>query len=191
MLNELAPLVENTTGDKPKILVVEDDPQIAELLHDHLEYSLDADLTVAPCARKALELDAAKPAEVIVIDYMLPDMDGLELISALGTRMHRPVIVMTGHPTLSRAIEAMRLGAADMFVKPFDLEKMTGAIAGAIEKSRRHQLRSKRLRRVRELSHKVIAERRHLRRKMDLLCKDIVSEYRTLAEKISRFQSVE
>jgi len=188
MLNEMAPLVENSTGDSPRILVVEDDPQISELLQDHLSYSLNADVQMASSAEQAIELDQQKPAEVIIIDYMLPDMDGLELISALGSQRQRPVIVMTGHPTLGRAIEAMRLGASDMFVKPFDLEKMTRTIAVAVVRHRHNQLRLKRLMRVRELSKRVISERRGLRRKMELICRDMVSGYRELAEKVNRLQ---
>jgi len=188
MLNEMMPLTENSTGDRPRILVVEDDPQIGELLQEHLTYSLNADLRVADSAEQALQMDSTKPAELILIDYMLPDMDGLELTTILRMHVQRPVIVMTGHPTLGRAIEAMRLGATDMFVKPFDLERMTNSISQAVAKYRFDQLRIRRLMRVRELSKRVLHERRGLRRKMDLVCRDMVVGYRELAEKVNRIQ---
>ncbi|MFA5863835.1 MAG: response regulator [Phycisphaerae bacterium] len=188
MLNELMPLVENSTGENPKILVVEDDQATAELLGDCLKFSLNADLQIAGTARQAMEMDHDNPAEVIIVDYMLPDMDGLELISALCSHFPRPVILMTGHPTLGRAIEAMRLGASDMFVKPFDMEKLTHTISDMVIKYRRSQVRVKRLMRVRELSKKVILERRSLRRKMDLVCRDMVGAYRELAEKVHKIQ---
>ena len=188
MLNE-SPTIEYTTGDHPRILVVEDDPQISELLESHLNYSLSAELRVAACGKQALELDDQQPAEVVLVDYMLPDMDGLELIAALNQRRHRPTIIMTGHPTLGRAIEAMRLGAADMFVKPFDLDKMTRTVYGAIEKHRHDQVRLQRLTRMRSLVQLAIRDRRGLRRKMDLLCRDMVVGYRELTEKVNRFQN--
>jgi DNA-binding NtrC family response regulator len=188
MLNEMMPLIENSTGENPRILVVEDDPAIAELLQDHFKDSLNAEIRIADSGQQAIDLDYEKPAEVILIDYMLPDMDGLELIAALNSRGQRPMIIMTGHPTLGRAIEAMRLGAADMFVKPFDLDKMTQTVAQAVGKFRHDQLRVRRLMRVRELSKRVIQERRGLRRKMDLVCRDMVAGYRELAEKVNQIQ---
>jgi DNA-binding NtrC family response regulator len=187
MLDAMNSTTENTTYQRPKIMIVEDDPDIAELLQNHLEFSLNADLQTANSAEQALQLDAEKPAEVIVVDYLLPDSDGLDLITPLNARQKRPIILITGHPTLGRAIEAMRLGAVDMFVKPFDLDVVTAKIAQAIEQHRHEERRIQRLIRVRELSKKVIQERRSLRRKLDVLCKDIVVSYRDMAEKISKY----
>jgi len=189
MMNEMTPTMEKITGERPSILVVEDDPDIAEMLHDHLEHTLSAELQTAGSAQEALDLDAEKSAEVVIVDYMLPDMDGLDLIPAMMARRQRPIILITGHPTLGRAIEAMRLGATDMFVKPFDLEKMTSKIAEAIEQHRQNQIRMKRLLRIRNLERKVIRERRSLRRKLDVMCRDVVSSYRDLAEKVNRLET--
>jgi DNA-binding NtrC family response regulator len=186
MLNQMDYAVENSTGDNPKILVVEDDPATAELLQDYLQDSLNADLQMASSAQQALELDEEKPAEVILIDYLLPDMDGVKLISSLNARRRRPAIMMTGHPTLGRAIEAMRLGATDLLVKPFDMDKLSQSILSALEKHRHYQLRLKRLMRMRDLSKKVIRERKNLRRKMDVVCRDVVTAYRDLAEKVGK-----
>jgi DNA-binding NtrC family response regulator len=188
MLEELTSTLNYKTGDRPRILIVEDDPNIAELLHDHLEFSLNAELQVASSAEEALQMDAEQPAEVIVVDYMLPDSDGLDLIAPINARLHRPIILITGHPTLGRAIEAMRLGAMDMFVKPFDLDIITYKISQAIEQHRNEQRRIQRLMRVRKLSKRVIQERRGLRRKLDVLCKDVVGSYRDLAEKVTELE---
>jgi DNA-binding NtrC family response regulator len=183
MMNESSPVMEPITGNPPRILVVEDDPGITELLQSHLEYSMGAKVTIASNARDAIELDAEEPAEVIILDYMLPDMDGLELYSELNNRNQRPVILITGHPTLGRAIEALRLGASDMLVKPFDMDKLSQTLFAAIEKSRRTQSRIKRLIRMRQLAKNVLVERRSLRKKIDLVCRDIVGAYKELAEK--------
>jgi DNA-binding NtrC family response regulator len=179
----------NTTAHRPRIMIVEDDPDIASLLHDYLETAFNAEMDLAVSAEEALECDAENPADVVIVDYMLPDMDGLDLILPLNARKRRPIILITGHPTLGRAIEAMRLGATDMLVKPFDLDVLTQRISQAMEQHRHEELRMKRLMRVRQLSHKVITERRALRRKLDVLCKDIVGSYRELAEKVSFVES--
>jgi DNA-binding NtrC family response regulator len=188
MLEETTPTLEHITGNRPKILIVEDDPNIAEILRDHLEFSLNADLQIASSAEEALEMDAQRPAELFIIDYLLPDCDGLDLIPAINAREERPILVMTGHPTLGRAIEAMRLGATDMFVKPFDLDVVANKISESLEEHRRTQRRFERIKRVRELSKKVIQERRGLRRKLDLLCKDFVGAHRGLAEKLTQLE---
>lgn len=184
MLDETIPTLDSTIY-RPHIMIVEDDPEIAEMLHDHLKESLNAELDLASSAQEALEFDAENPADVILVDYMLPDMDGLDLITPLNARKRRPIILITGHPTLGRAIEAMRLGAVDMLVKPFDLEILTEKISQAFAQYQQEQRRMNRIMRIRRLSKKVIAERRSLRRKLDVLCKDIVGSYHELAEKVN------
>jgi len=185
MLNEMSPLVENSLGENPRILVVEDDPATAEMLQDFLQDTLNADIRMAGTAQEAMERDEDHRSEVVLIDYLLPDMDGLKLISSLNAKVVRPAIMMTGHPTLGRAIEAMRLGATDLLVKPFDMDQLTQSIIQAVEKHRQFQLRLKRLTRMRELSRQVIRERKNIRRKMDVVCRDIVTAYRDLAEKVN------
>jgi DNA-binding NtrC family response regulator len=186
MLNEMDAVIENTTGEGPRILVVEDDPATAELLQDYLKDQLSAELQIASSARQALDLDEQNPAELILIDYLLPDMDGAKLIASLNVKCRRPAIMMTGHPTLGRAIEAMRIGAVDLLVKPFDLNRLTQSILQAVEHHRRDQLRLKRLLRIRDLSKKVIRERKNIRQKMDVVCRDIVISYRDLAERVNQ-----
>jgi len=173
-----------TYGDRPKILIVEDDHGVAEMLRDHLDYSLSADIAVAACAEEAVRMDQEDPAEIILIDYMLPDTDGAELIRVLNRTRPRPAILITGHATLGRAITAMRNGAVDMFIKPFDLEILTRKIARAVEDYRAAQRRLGRLEKVRRLAKQLIKDRRQLRRKLDLVCRDIVNGYRDLAAKV-------
>lgn len=173
-------------GEQVRVLIVEDDNDIASMLRDHLEHSLSAEITIAASADKAIELDAAHPAEVILIDYMLPDVDGVELIASLNEPCpERPAMLITGHATLGRAISAMRCGVVDMFLKPFDLEVLTAKVAEAVTKYRAQQLRFKRLQQVRRLSKRVIRDRRELRQKLDLVCRDLVGAYHDLAVKVT------
>jgi len=178
--------VKNANADRPKLLIVEDDPDVARMLQDHLEYSLSAESRVADSADEAIRLDMEEPCELILIDYLLPDMDGAEVARRLNEEHPRPVIFITGHATLGRAINALRCGAVDMFVKPFDLELLTGKVSAAIETYRRQQRRLRRLERTRRLTKHVIRERRQMRRKLDLVCRDLVNAYRELAVKTSQ-----
>jgi len=187
MLAEQLQAIEKTTdADRPKILVVEDDTEIARMLQEHLSYSLAAETRIAGSAEEALELDRDDPAEAIIIDYMLPDMEGLELIKPLNQTKQRPTVLITGHATLGRAIKAMRCGVVDMFVKPFDMDKLAVTVAQAVEKHRSQQCRARRHQKLRSLSKNVIKERRQLRRKLELVCRDLVNAYRDLAVKTAK-----
>ena len=185
MMEQTAPIIENISGNPPRILVVEDDITISELLEEHLTYSLNAQVRRASDATEAMELDADKWAEVIIVDYLLPDMDGLKLSELLNSDSQRPMIFMTGYPSLDCAIEAMRFGVRDMFVKPFDLDRLTDTLVQVIEQYRKNQLRFKRLMRMRQLAKGILKERRALRRKLEFVCKDIVTGYRQLSEKVN------
>ncbi len=185
MMEQTAPIIENISGNPPRILVVEDDITISELLEEHLTYSLNAQVRRASDATEAMELDADRWAEVIIVDYLLPDMDGLKLSELLNKDGQRPMIFMTGYPSLDCAIEAMRFGVRDMFVKPFDLDRLTDTLIQVIEQYRKNQLRLKRLMRMRQLAKGVLKERKALRRKLEFVCKDIVNGYRQLSEKVN------
>ena len=173
-------------GERPKVLIVEDDEDVALMLQDHLDYSLSAEVTIASSADQAIQRDLEDPADVVLIDYLLPDCDGAKLIGLLNSdQPGRPAILITGQPTLGRAISGMRCGAVDMFVKPFDLDSLTQSVAAAIERHRAQQQRVRRLQKVRQLARGVIKERRQLRKKLDLVCRDLVKAYHDLAVKLS------
>ncbi len=184
MLEELLE-PELLSGDPPRILIIEDDKQIAEMLREHFEYALGAEVRWAADGTEAMELDADKWAEVIIVDYLLPDMDGIKLVEILDNDgLSRPCVFVTGYPSVDCAIEAMRVGMRDMFVKPFDMDKVANTIAKLVEQYRRENLRFKRLKKMRKLVKEFTRERRELRRKVDFLCKDVVQSYKELLIKI-------
>lgn len=185
LMDEMELIDETSHREGPRILIVEDDADVALMLQDHLQYSLSAMVTVAEDAEKAVTMDSTSPAELVLIDYLLPDCNGPELVEKLAGPAHRPVIMMTGHATLGRAISAMRSGAVDMFVKPFDLEVLSQKVSAAIDRYRSQCHRVRRLEKVRKLSQQVIRDRRQLRRKLDVVCRDVVSAYQDLAVQVA------
>ncbi len=168
----------------PRILIVEDDPDIAEMLAEHLGRSIPAHITVAQNASEALKADLGHPHDLILADVLLPDANALDLIRQINDMNDPQVVLMTGQPTLGRAVEAMRLGVRDLFTKPFDLVCLTAALRRLIDQQQELQAQKNRNRRLRNLSTKILRERRHLRQRLDLLCKDFVDAYRRLAEKV-------
>jgi len=101
-----------------RLLIVDDDAQVARALHDlFAEASLDADVVAS--AEEALERFRDETYAVVVCDLQLPGESGLELVRRL--RRDSPataVVVMTGHASVPTAVEALKLGAADYLVKP-------------------------------------------------------------------------
>jgi two-component system, LuxR family, response regulator FixJ len=112
--------------------VVDDDPDVRRSLERLL---LDAGFKVLLYATAAEVIERASELSrgCILLDIRLPGMDGLELqtrLAELGVRL--PVIVMTGHGDVPTAVRAMKAGAIDFIEKPFDDERLFGAIEMAL-----------------------------------------------------------
>ncbi len=114
---------------EPKLLVVEDDAALAAALADSLELA-DYVVTTASDAEQALRLLAEIPFDLVVSDVNMPGMNGFELLSHIkGRRPELPVLLITAYGSIPRAVEAMRLGAADYLVKPFEAATLLDAVA--------------------------------------------------------------
>jgi len=117
-----------------RIVVVEDDPSVAELVTLYLR---NADFIVE-CARTAAEarakIDELKPA-LIVLDLGLPDADGLELLRAIRTRADTPVLALTARADDVQKIEALDSGMDDYLTKPFNPKELVARVRAVL---RRH-----------------------------------------------------
>ncbi len=111
-----------------QILLVEDTSSLVTLYKESL-LSQGYDVKVARTGKEAL-LHLRNPFDLVLLDIKLPDISGLEIIASMHKRKNMcPVIVITGNGSLNIAIEAMRLGAQDFLVKPFQPEKLQKSIA--------------------------------------------------------------
>ncbi|WP_256830240.1 sigma-54 dependent transcriptional regulator [Pseudomonas sp. Pse1] len=103
-----------------KVLLVEDDRALREALADTLLLG-GHDYCAVGSAEEALERAAQEQFNLVVSDVNMPGMDGHQLLSALRVRHPQlPVLLMTAHGAVERAVDAMRQGAADYLVKPFE-----------------------------------------------------------------------
>jgi len=90
------------------------------------------DVTTAESAEKALESVESGGYDAIILDLMMPGMDGLQTLKAIKKKNpDLQVILLTGHATVEKGIEAMKLGAMDFLEKPADLDKLTEIIKKA------------------------------------------------------------
>jgi nitrogen regulation protein NR(I) len=121
---------------QPKILLIEDDSSASSALERVL---IDEDYSVESADRGDTGLHRAKAGkyDLVISDFKLPGINGLELVRELHTVNPRlPIILMTAHGTTETAIEATKLGAYDYLLKPFEMEEMLDLVSKAVESSR-------------------------------------------------------
>jgi diguanylate cyclase (GGDEF)-like protein len=125
-----------------RLLVVEDDVDIANMLKIYFT-SLQYDVDVANRGRDALDKTRQVLPHLIVLDIMLPDIDGYEVCRTLRTNTrtsHIPVIFLTQKDERSDKLQGLELGADDYITKPFDIEELKLRVQGAIRRSERESL---------------------------------------------------
>jgi len=127
---------------KSRLLVVEDDGDISNMLKIYFT-GLGYDVDVAPRGYEALEKTRQALPHLIVLDIMLPDIDGYEVCRNLRTSTrtsHIPVIFLTQKDERSDRLQGLELGADDYITKPFDIEELKLRVMGAIRRSEREAL---------------------------------------------------
>jgi len=124
----------SSTADRPAVLIVDDEEGIRKLLTAVLSekgYSADSCAT----GQEAIEKADGRFYDVALIDIFLPDVSGVELLKRMRERKPRTrKIIMTGHPSLQNAVEALNRGADAYMMKPLDVEKVLATVKEQLEK---------------------------------------------------------
>ena len=115
----------------PKILVVDDEPQIRILLKATLRRAGYA-VAEAGTAREALSAKSIDKPDLILLDLGLPDRDGLELVSALIAEPRSALIVVSARDQTEQKVAALDLGADDYVTKPFDTEELLARVRASL-----------------------------------------------------------
>ena len=120
-------------GDvRSRILIVDDEPEITSILHDL--FAAEYDCTTAGSAEQAIERLRANDYELVVSDITMPGMSGLDMIPHVKNMSPNTVVVMvSGMQTVESAIDALRLGAFDYVMKPFDLRQVEAVVKRALD----------------------------------------------------------
>jgi len=123
---------------KPRILVVDDEPEVAAALRDLIEYE-GFRVETAENGRQALHyLKRGRRFDLIITDMNMPEMDGLELIRRVRQlKKNLPVIVLTGYATFKSGLEAIREGVYDYVSKPFSVNLLMNVVHEALRDKRR------------------------------------------------------
>ncbi len=122
----------------PRVLVVDDEEHITELVAMALGYN-GFDVERVGTGRLALEAVERTRPELMVLDVMLPDLDGFEVArrirSAEGAGTHVPIIFLTARDTTADKIEGLRLGSDDYVTKPFSIEELVERVKAVLRRS--------------------------------------------------------
>lgn len=125
-----------------RLLVADDEPQMQIAIKAALSRA-GYEVTVVPDGRAAAELAERESFDLILSDQRMPEMTGQELLQQLQAKGSQvPFIMITAHGTITQAVEAMQLGAADFIAKPFSAEELIRLVERALNPETR-MLRSK------------------------------------------------
>ena len=123
---------------KNRILIVEDDKEISQLLTSFLEeneYEIDTAYDGSVASKKLME----ETYDLVLMDMMLPYKDGATLIQELRTHANTPVLVLSAKSMLETRLEVLRLGADDYVIKPFDLNEVLVRMEVILRRSQKQE----------------------------------------------------
>ena len=112
---------------RPRILIVEDDSSLAQILRDNLLVD-GFDVEWAAHPDRALGLYRSFVPDLVLLDVMLPDMSGFELARVLRHGGKTPIIILSARGEKADKLTGLRLGADDYITKPFDMEELVARI---------------------------------------------------------------
>ena len=118
------------------ILVVDDEPKIAQLARDYLEHAGFAVLTAAD-GSSALHAARTRHPDLVVLDLGLPGLDGLDVIRALRAAGSTPIVVVTARDTELDKLLGLELGADDYVTKPFSPRELVARVRAVLRRSER------------------------------------------------------
>ena len=124
--------------DKDNILLVEDDPEIARILLDHLRRE-GYDVTWASSGLESWEDFRNGEYQLVLLDLMLPEMDGFTVCKHVRLISDVPVLIMSARTQEESKLKGLGLGADDYITKPFSLAELTARIEAHLSRYRRYQ----------------------------------------------------
>ena len=120
----------------PTLLIVEDNLPLAQCLRLELEAEGFNAVTVPDASTALLQLQASEPVDLLVVDWDLPDISGLELLRRLRKhKFQQPILMLSGHDEVVRKVLALESGADDYMVKPFSFDELQARIQALLRRS--------------------------------------------------------
>jgi DNA-binding response OmpR family regulator len=116
-----------------RILLIEDDPRLAEMVKNYLGEAGFA-VTVAPRGNDGIALEAREAFDALVLDLMLPDIDGLEVCRRIRARSQTPILMLTARGDAMDRVVGLEIGADDYLPKPFEPREMLARLRAILRR---------------------------------------------------------
>jgi two-component system KDP operon response regulator KdpE len=117
-----------------RVLVVDDEPQILRALSINLR-ARGYDVSTAGDGEEALQLAAARPPDVVILDLGLPDLDGVDVIAGLRGWTTVPILVLSGRSDSVDKVDALDAGADDYVTKPFGMDELMARLRALLRRN--------------------------------------------------------
>jgi two-component system response regulator MprA len=118
-----------------RLLLVDDDPRVLTAVGRRLGFEgFMVDLVAS--GQAALDAVAARPPDLVILDVMLPELDGLEVARRLRQRSDVPILMLTARDAIADRVAGLRNGADDYLVKPFAFEELLARIEALLRRTR-------------------------------------------------------
>jgi DNA-binding response OmpR family regulator len=126
--------MEENTMNEPTILVVDDEPSISEVVSIYLRRA-GYQVVIARDGQAALEALEKKPPDLVVLDLMLPKVDGLEITRRLRAEGDTPIIMLTARRGETDRVLGLEMGADDYVVKPFSPRELVSRVKAVLRRT--------------------------------------------------------
>jgi two-component system, OmpR family, phosphate regulon response regulator OmpR len=117
-----------------RILLIEDDPRLARMVEDYLS-GAGFRVTHAPTGKGGLALAERDTFDALVLDLMLPDIDGLDVCKQLRTRAHTPILMLTARGDAMDRVVGLEMGADDYLPKPFEPRELLARLRAILRRA--------------------------------------------------------
>ncbi len=119
---------------KAKILIIDDDEKLNDLLHDYFaKFDLQVFSAIHP--KKGFKLLTNEKPDLVILDVMLPDMDGFEICKEIRKESNIPIIMLTARGDITDKVVGLEIGADDYLAKPFEPRELVARIQSVLRRS--------------------------------------------------------
>lgn len=118
-----------------RILLIEDDPRLAEMVKNYLGES-GFSVTIAPTGQAGLALHGRQEFDALILDLMLPDMDGLDICRKIRAGAQTPILMLTARGDAMDRVVGLEIGADDYLPKPFEPRELLARLRAILRRSK-------------------------------------------------------
>jgi len=173
------------TRSRANVLVVDDEPDVRELLREALGGG-DLHVTTAASGYEAVDAARRTRPDLVIADWGLHDCTGLEVIDRLRAEARDlPAVVITGRPRARGLVEASGRRSVELLTKPLDLPRLQSTVQAQLRQAREVRRLRERTRRLRAVARRIDRDRHQARRELHTTCATLAEAYRHLGAQLA------